>query len=71
MRERARRPLADDEMCFDTRPVQHLQYANAEDGAGSASNTDDEPRRLCLFHAEPFSMKCWVAARWQEKELET
>lgn len=50
MRERARRPLAHDEMCFDTRAVQHLQYAHTEDRSGRTGDADDKPRGFCLFH---------------------
>jgi hypothetical protein len=54
MRERARRPLTHDKMCFNTRTVQHLQQPNTEDRSGGASDTDDETRGLCLFHVASF-----------------
>src|ERR1044071_7513672 len=57
MREGARRPLADDEMRFDARAVEHLEQADAEDGSGGAGDADDEACGLGLFHAETFSTK--------------
>lgn len=57
MGEGACRPLADDEVRFDARAVEHLEYADAEDGSGSAGDTDNEASGLRLFHAETFSTK--------------
>ena len=51
MRERARRPLAHDEMRLNTRSVQHLQDAHAEDRPSRASNTDNEPLRFHSLHS--------------------
>src|SRR5215211_8744312 len=42
MRERARRPLAHDQMCFDARTVQHLQEPHTEDRSGGAGYTHYE-----------------------------
>jgi hypothetical protein len=50
MRERACRPLAHDQMCFHSRPVQHLQQSHTEDRSGRASDADNETRWLCLVH---------------------
>jgi hypothetical protein len=44
MRERARAPLAHDEMRFDTGAVQHLEETNAEDRSGSSSDPYYESR---------------------------
>src|SRR2546423_1816020 len=55
VRERARRPTADDEVRLDARPLQHLQKAHAEDRAGRARQRDDQSGTLCLLHAfKPF-----------------
>src|SRR5689334_7266180 len=43
VRERARGPLANDEMSLDARAVQHLQQAHAEDRSSRAGYTDNQP----------------------------
>ena len=46
MCERARRPLAHDEMRFDSRAVHHLQQTHTEDRSGGAGDADYESRSL-------------------------
>ena len=40
MRKRTRRPFAYDEMCLNTRSVEHLQQAHTKDRSGRARDTD-------------------------------
>ena len=58
MCERARRPLAYDKMCLDTRPMQHLQQAHTKDRSGRASDADDEASGLSLFHCGLILYEC-------------
>ena len=54
MRERARRPLTDDEMRLHSRPMQHLQKTHTKDRSGRSSDADDEASGFYLFHAASF-----------------
>lgn len=58
MSERARRPLAYDEMCLHSRPVQHLQQSHTKDRSGRASDADDEASGFFRLHANSLSMNC-------------
>ena len=67
MRQRACRPLANDQMRFHSRPVQHLQQSHTEDRSGCASDADDEACGLRLFHARYFSHKKAQKAHNEDK----
>ncbi len=58
MRERARRPLAHDEMCLHPRSMQHLQQSHAKDRPRGARDADYESRRFRLFHAGLILYEC-------------